>query len=119
MGHHDSGWWGVALAIVAIVLAFPISIFANWTTPAIKNWWSQRSMKSLLGRIERLEQELANRESREMLTEFQKRVLLGAELGRASSSGGRQHKMTRRVVTEMARCVSATTGESADGEALY
>src|SRR5689334_2825347 len=50
---------GTILSIVALLLAFPLSLLANLLTPNIKNWWAQRSIKTLQRRIQKLEGDLA------------------------------------------------------------
>ncbi len=54
----DKATWGIVLAIVAIVLAFPLSLLANLLTPKIRNWWAERSVAGLKKRIANLESEL-------------------------------------------------------------
>jgi hypothetical protein len=78
--HHDLGWWGFVLGIAALVLTYPISLLANLTSPAIKNWWAERSVASLQKRIRKLEQQLAEYDTREMLTEGMDRLLVGVEV---------------------------------------
>jgi hypothetical protein len=55
--HHELGWWGFVLAVVALVLAYPLDVLAHLSSPIIRNWWAERSLKSLQKRIEKLENE--------------------------------------------------------------
>lgn len=56
---HDAGGWGLFISILALILAFPLSLLANLLTPRIRNWWAERSIASLTYRIGDLEKELA------------------------------------------------------------
>src|SRR6266550_4235035 len=60
--HHDLAWWGVFLAVVALIAMLPVSILANILTPKLKNWWAERSEASTRKRIETLEKILADYE---------------------------------------------------------
>lgn len=53
-GHHDVGWWGIAIGFLLFALSFPLSIAANLLTPILKNWWAARSIESLKRRITEL-----------------------------------------------------------------
>jgi hypothetical protein len=57
---NDKATWGIVLGILAIMLAFPLSLVANLVAPKIRNWWARRSAAALSRRIARLETELAN-----------------------------------------------------------
>jgi hypothetical protein len=56
------GAWGLILAIAAIVLAYPLGVMANMTTPMILNWIVKWSDISLNRRISKLELLLKKRE---------------------------------------------------------
>ena len=56
---YDRTTWGLVIGIVALILAFPLSLLANIVTPSIKNWWAERSVKSLKKRIVKLEAEFS------------------------------------------------------------
>jgi len=56
---HSTGWWGIFLSAVAILLAIPLSVVGNLLTPRLRNWWAQRSVNSLRNRIINLEKRLA------------------------------------------------------------
>jgi len=56
---HDASSWGLFISILALILAFPLSLLANLLTPRIRNWWAERSINSLTHRIADLEKELA------------------------------------------------------------
>lgn len=73
--HHDLGWWGVVLAIVALLLMIPASILANMITPILLNWFSMRSRRSLRNRIMRLETRLADLEKIAPIDEVQNEIL--------------------------------------------
>jgi hypothetical protein len=55
--HHDIGWWGFVLAAIGLVLAYPLDLAAHLSAPKVKNWWAERSLKSLDERINKLEKE--------------------------------------------------------------
>jgi hypothetical protein len=48
----------LVLAIVALILMYPVGVFANLTSPRIRDWYSTRSQKGLRERIVELEQRL-------------------------------------------------------------
>jgi hypothetical protein len=48
---HDLG---TLLAIVALILMYPVSLVANLSTPWIRDWWSARSLASLTERRDKL-----------------------------------------------------------------
>ncbi len=56
----DLGTWGVIIGIIALVLAYPLSLLANITSPRLQNWWAARSRRSLAARIKVLESQLAS-----------------------------------------------------------
>ena len=58
MLHHDLGLWGFVVAVVALVLTFPLSLAANLMTPRIRKWWDERSLAALREGIARRENEL-------------------------------------------------------------
>jgi hypothetical protein len=68
---------GLVVAIVAILLAIPLSVLANLLTPRIQNWWSQRSAKSLRSRIHKLQQELAEYQPYALIDEASAYTLWG------------------------------------------
>ena len=55
---YDKATWGILLGIVAILLAFPLSLIANLVTPKIRNWWAERSVATIKERIASLESEV-------------------------------------------------------------
>ena len=79
MGHHDAGWWGVALGIAALILAYPIGLLATLTGPGIKNWWAERSVAAIKARIQQLEKQLEDYEQYKELTEGEDYILRATE----------------------------------------
>jgi hypothetical protein len=77
--HHDLAWWGVFLAVVGLILMFPVAVLANILTPKLKNWWAERSEASTKKRIEKLEQQLADCEQHEELSFAEDYLLKGIE----------------------------------------
>lgn len=78
---HNLGWWGSVLGIAAFILMIPANLLANFLTPFLKNWWSERSMASLRKRIAKLEGELSyNEQNYEALSEFEEYALEGIEM---------------------------------------
>ncbi len=53
--HRDLGWWGFVISIIALLGAYPLSLLVNLTSPALKNWWAERSIASIRKRIDKLE----------------------------------------------------------------
>jgi hypothetical protein len=51
---HDIGWWGFVLAVVTLVLAYPLDMLAHLTSPIVKDWWAARSREALKRRIAKL-----------------------------------------------------------------
>ena len=52
---HDATWWGLALAIAAIVLAIPLTIIGNFMTPTVALLglrWTDRSLAKQIARFE-------------------------------------------------------------------
>jgi hypothetical protein len=54
---------GNIVSLVALLLAFPLSLLANLATPKIRNWWAERSKTALENRIRKLEAELRKLEA--------------------------------------------------------
>ena len=77
--HHDLSWWAFVLSVAAIVSAYPLSLLANLTSPAIKNWWAERSVTSTRARIEKLEKQLADYEQSKELSELEDWALQAIE----------------------------------------
>jgi hypothetical protein len=75
--HHDLGWWGVVLSIVALVLMIPASMVANLLTPLFVNWLVSWSRSSLESRIAKLEKQLAELEQHPAIDEVQDQILWG------------------------------------------
>ena len=71
MGHHDLGWWGFVLAVLALLIAYPLSLLANLTSPFIKNWWAERSVTSIRKRIDKLERQLQDYEGEREWNDFE------------------------------------------------
>ncbi len=80
MVHHDLGWWGFVLAIVGIVLTYPISLLANLTSPAIKDWWATRSVTALRQRVDRVGRTLEDYEQYTELSEEGELIVSAIEL---------------------------------------
>jgi hypothetical protein len=77
--HKDLGWWGFVISITALLGAYPISLVANLTSPAVKNWWSERSKASLQERIAKLEGQLAEYQQYPTLSEAEDYILRATE----------------------------------------
>jgi hypothetical protein len=73
--HHDLGWWGFVLAIVTLVLAYPLDVLAHLTTPMLRNWWAGRSVTALRERIAELEGQLAKMDRNRMMTDVEDEIL--------------------------------------------
>ena len=44
---HDLGTWGFIIALVALILAYPLDVLAHITLPIIRDWWAARSIAVL------------------------------------------------------------------------
>jgi len=77
MWSHDLGWWGFWIGILALILAFPLSMAANIMTPLFMNWFSKRTLSSLVKRIGILESRLAELEKTPAITEVENEILWG------------------------------------------
>ena len=64
---HDLAWWSFLLAIIGLILMFPTGIAVNIVTPKLQNWWAERSQSALKKRIDTIEQQLKDYESKYML----------------------------------------------------
>ena len=71
---YDRNTWGLIFSVAALVLAFPLSLLANLLTPKLRNWWAERSVKTLSARINQLEWELMDAERFPMMTEVEDRL---------------------------------------------
>jgi hypothetical protein len=65
--------------ITALLSAYPISLVANLTSPAVKNWWSERSTAALRRRIAKLEGQLAEYQQYPMLSDGEDYILRATE----------------------------------------
>jgi hypothetical protein len=54
----DAGKWSLVLAIVALVLIYPVGVLATLTSPRINDWYSTRNRKKLRMRLAFLETRL-------------------------------------------------------------
>jgi len=77
--HRDLGWWGFVISVVALLGAYPLSLLANLTSPALKNWWAERSIASTRKRIDKLEKQLAEYMQEPALTEGEDYILRATE----------------------------------------
>lgn len=75
---HDLSVWSFILAIAALMLALPVSLAANATTPKIKDRLAERSEESLKQRIAKLESELAAKRTLPEMGEAESHILLAA-----------------------------------------
>lgn len=71
----DLGTWGFILAILGIVLMYPVGLLINLTTPLVQMWIATRSTASLRNRIQRLEGELAELEKTPPISEVEDQLL--------------------------------------------
>jgi hypothetical protein len=79
--HKDLGWWGFVIAIVTLILAYPVDVLAHLTSPMLKNWWAERSVASLEKRIEKLDKQLADYEQNyPLLTPTEHHILRGIDV---------------------------------------
>jgi len=92
---HDASWWGVALALVALVLMLPASLLANFLTPLLLplllNWAATWNRTSLEKRIAKLENQWAKFEKYTPIDEVQERLLWGIsalKMAILSAAGG-------------------------------
>jgi hypothetical protein len=76
---HSASWWGLVLAILALFLMLPANLLANFMTPILKNWWAERSRKSLELRIERLKATLTEAEKFQPMTLTEDHIFMGIE----------------------------------------
>ena len=63
--HHDLGWWGFwvgLLALVVAIIGIPLAIIAPIIAPRLENWWAERSVASTKKRIASLVEKLAEYE---------------------------------------------------------
>jgi hypothetical protein len=74
---HNASWWGVALAIAALLLMIPANVFANALTPKVLNWWASRSKASLKERITALIKKLEEYKALPELTLTEDIILFG------------------------------------------
>jgi hypothetical protein len=77
--HKDLGWWGFVISIIALLSAYPLSLLANLTSPALKNWWAERSVASTRKRIDQLERQLAEYMQYPALSEGEDYILRATE----------------------------------------
>jgi hypothetical protein len=77
--HHDLGWWGFVISIVALVAAYPLDLLAHMTSPRIKNWWAERSVRSLQMRIDKIEKQLAKYDHDKELSDGEYYLLKASE----------------------------------------
>lgn len=75
----DSGTWGIVLAILAIVLMYPVGLLINLTTPLVQNWIVTRSKASLINRIAKLENQLVELEKTPVITDVENYLLWGQQ----------------------------------------
>jgi hypothetical protein len=88
---HDGAWWGLVLAVVALVLMLPANLLANFLTPLIQNWIATWGKTSLENRITKLEGELAELEKHPVIDEVQDQLLWGItslKIAILSAAGG-------------------------------
>ena len=71
--------WGIILAVLAIVLMYPVGLLINLTTPMVADWIATRSKAALIRRIAKLEARLAELEKDPALTDFENYLLWGQQ----------------------------------------
>lgn len=74
--HRSATWWALVLAIAFFFLSFPVSLAANILTPHIRNWWAERSARSLRVRIEALRARLSRLQRTHQMTSDAEHFLL-------------------------------------------
>ncbi|MGC2420153.1 MAG: hypothetical protein WA405_00720 [Candidatus Acidiferrales bacterium] len=80
--HRDIGWWAFVLAIVALIVTYPLEVLAHLTAPRWKDWWAERSERSVRKRVEQLEEELREYEQKyKLLSEAEEYILMSIEVG--------------------------------------
>jgi len=85
--HRDLGWWGFWIGLVALVLAFPLSLLANMITPVVQNWIAKRGLASLVKRIATLEAQLAEFEKDPAIDEVDDHILWGLKRAEMTAIG--------------------------------
>jgi hypothetical protein len=86
--HHDLAWWGVFLAVVALVLMLPMNLIANMMTSKLKDWWAARSRTALLKRRDKLIGEKNAFRPDAVLSEQQDWVIRGIRLAIVAAAMG-------------------------------
>lgn len=71
----DFGTWGFILAIIAILLMYPVGILINITTPVVANWIARRSKAALAKRINDLENQLLELDALPAISEVDDEIL--------------------------------------------
>jgi hypothetical protein len=71
------GTWGFVISIVTLVLAYPVGVIVNATTPLVIDWISRWSKSSLEKRIGKLEAKLADWEQHPALDDVHDELLWG------------------------------------------
>jgi hypothetical protein len=109
---RDLSTWGFILSLAAIVLMYPVGLVINMTTPIVQNWVATRTKQSLVKRIDRLENELAELEKIPPIDEVQDHILWGLKAIRILLIGvtGTLTAMLYLAV----RVLSAGTGRTID-----
>jgi hypothetical protein len=75
----DAGTWALYISVLGLILIIPLNILSNIITPKLQNWWAERSKAATRKRIEKLEQQLADYEQCQELTELEDFVLKAIE----------------------------------------
>jgi hypothetical protein len=71
----DAGSWGLIVAVLGILLLYPMGLLINMTTPLVQSWMARRAKSSLENRIDRLQRNLAELEEKPAITEFEEMLL--------------------------------------------
>jgi hypothetical protein len=71
----DKATLGIILAIIAILLMYPVGLLINLTTPLVANLIASRSKASLIKRIARLENELDELEKIPPISDVENEIL--------------------------------------------
>jgi hypothetical protein len=71
---HDLATW---LAIVALLLMYPVGLLVHFTAPRFQNWWASRSRAAMIARRDKLIDELLGLKDAPMISAGEDAILAG------------------------------------------
>jgi hypothetical protein len=77
--HKDLAWWAFVLALLALLLAYPLEVLAHLTAPMWRDWWATRTRKSLQIRIEQLQAELSRIQKFQLMSLTEEYIFRGIQ----------------------------------------